>query len=154
MKKYYLLYVVLLISSCRVNERAIVCGSDECEHCKMLIMDKRYGSEIVTSKGKVYTFDSVECLIEFIYENEDSGMDASTLLVTSYTDPGRLIDAKTASFLISGQMPSPMGAFLTAFSDYKVAKEFYSSSGGYLYTWEELIRNFKEIKLKAIKEFD
>jgi copper chaperone NosL len=109
-------------------------------------MDKRYGTEIVTSKGKVYTFDSVECLIEFLSDSENSGVQASKMLVTSYTDPDRLIDAKTAVYLISEKMPSPMGAYITAFGDKKVAIEFNISQGGNLYNWEELFKNFKQIK--------
>jgi copper chaperone NosL len=109
-------------------------------------MDKRYGTEIVTSKGMVYTFDSVECLIEFLSENENSGMQASKMLVTSFTNPDRLIDANTAAYLISVEMPSPMGAYITAFGDIKVAEEFNLSKGGSLYKWEELLIYFRQIK--------
>lgn len=151
MNKYLLLFTLFFISSCTVTERPIVYGSDGCDQCKMIIMDKRYGSEIVTSKGKVYTFDSVECLIGFLNDNKDSGMQTDLLLVTSYTDPGKLIDAKTANYLISDLMPSPMGAFITAFGNYDLAKDYYTSSGGHLYTWEELIKDFPQIKLKPVK---
>jgi len=146
MNKYCLLFATLLLCSCRVTEQPIAYGSDGCEHCRMTIIDKRYGSEIVTSKGKIYTFDSVECLIEFLSDDENSGLQAGKLLVTSYTEPDNLIDANTAVFLISEELPSPMGAYITAFGDKKVAKEFSTSRGGYLYNWEELLMNFRQIK--------
>jgi copper chaperone NosL len=137
-----------------VSERPIEYGADECEYCKMMIMDQRYGSELVTEKGKVYTFDAAECLIEYLQYNEEMAEAARYLLVTPYTDPNHLIDARGATYLVSEQMPSPMGAYLTAFSDRQEATAFQSTKGGVLYTWEEIYKDFKSIRLKAIEEFE
>ncbi len=149
-----LLLLILFLSSCRVSERPIEYGVDDCDYCKMIIMDQRYGSELVTEKGKVYTFDAAECLIEYLQYNADIADAAMFLLVTPYTDPNHLIDARTATYLVSEQMPSPMGAYLTAFADRKVAEEFQSTKDGVLYTWEELYKDLKSIRLKAIEEFE
>jgi copper chaperone NosL len=116
----------------------------------MTIMDHRYGSELVTQKGKVYTFDAAECLIEYLYHNEAIGQDAKFLLVTPYTDPNHLMDAKSATYLVSKQMPSPMGAYLTSFSDKETARNYQNDKGGNLYTWEELFENFRAIKVEVI----
>ncbi|MEE9462825.1 MAG: nitrous oxide reductase accessory protein NosL [Bacteroidales bacterium] len=137
-----------------MSERPIEYGVDDCDYCKMIIMDQRYGSELVTEKGKVYTFDAAECLIEYLQYNTDIADAAMFLLVTPYTDPNHLIDARTATYLVSEQMPSPMGAYLTAFTDQTVAEEFQSTKGGVLYSWEGLFKNFKSIRLKAIEEFE
>lgn len=154
MTRIFLLLIILFLSSCQVSERPIEYGADECDYCKMIIMDQRYGSELVTEKGMVYTFDAPECLIEYLQYNADIADAARFLLVTPYTDPNHLIDARTAVYLVSEQMPSPMGAYLTAFADRKVAEEFQSAKGGALYTWEEIYRDFKSIRLKAIEEFE
>ena len=149
-----LIIMILLLSSCQVSERPIEYGSDECEYCKMMIMDQRYGSELVTDKGKVYTFDAAECLIEYLHYNDEMADAAKFLLVTPYTDPNQLVDAPGASFLVSQQMPSPMGAYLTAFRDRTTAEKFMSDKGGRLYTWEEIFKDFKSIRLKAIQDFE
>ena len=154
MIRNFLLLMILFLSSCQVSERPIEYGVDDCDYCKMIIMDQRYGSELVTEKGKVYTFDAAECLIEYLQYNAEIADAARFLLVTPYTDPNRLIDARTATYLVSEQMPSPMGAYLTAFADRKVAEEFQSTKGGVLYTWEEIYKDFKSIRLKTIKEFE
>jgi len=154
MYKCNVLLLFLVIYSCKVSNRPIDYGSDECEFCKMIVMDKRYGSELVTEKGKVYIFDSSECLIDYLFHNEETGIKAHSLLVTPYLNPDHLIDAKSATYLVCGQMPSPMGAYLTAFSDKETAKETQSSKGGYLFTWEELVTNFESIRVNAIKEFE
>lgn len=120
----------------------------------MIVMDKRYGSELVTDKGKVFTFDSAECLVKFINNNEETGLKAHSIEVTSFDNPDHLINARSAFYIVCGQMPSPMGAYLTAFSNREAANEIKVSKGGYIYTWEELINNFSSIRINAIKEFE
>ena len=154
MLKFSLLLLVLVLYSCKTSVRPINYGSDECGFCKMLIMDKRFGSELVTEKGKVFVFDSSECLIEYLLMNEETRLQAHSLLVTSYINPDHFIDAKSAIFLVSRQIASPMGAYLTAFPDMKTARENQTSHSGNLYTWEELVANFGTIRTKTIKEFE
>lgn len=154
MSRFYLLLLVLLMFSCTISDRPINYGSDECEYCKMTVMDKRYGSELVTEKGKVYTFDSVECLVEYLSDNEETGIKAHFLLVTPYDNPDHLIDARSATYLVCEEMPSPMGAYLSAFSESETAKKIQSSMGGYLFSWEELIKDFRSIRSKTIREFE
>jgi copper chaperone NosL len=118
----------------------------------MTIMDHRYGAELVTEKGKVFTFDAAECLIEYLYQHEDFLQNASYILVTSYTEPDQLMDALSATYLVSKEMPSPMGAYLTAFSSRNVAEEYKLEKGGTLYSWDELYGNFRSIKVGVLRE--
>ncbi len=154
LKQYYLLIILVCASSCSVQERPINYGEDNCAYCKMTIMDHRYGSEIVTQKGKVYTFDATECLIDYLYYNEELGATVKFLLVTPYTQPDHLIDATRATYLVSREMPSPMGAYLTAFSEKHVAEKFQQEKGGDLYTWEEVFKDFRAIKRNAIEAYE
>jgi len=154
MNRILIALVVLLFTACNASEKPIEYGTAECAYCKMTIMDQRYGAELVTDKGKVYTFDAAECLIDYLYYNEDVASNASLLLITPYTHPNQLFDARQATYLISGKMPSPMGAYLTSFSDLETAKEFQASKGGELYNWDEIYKNYKSIRLNAIREFE
>lgn len=151
-KKYCLFLLLFLAISCSVKERPVSYGSDECAYCKMTIMDHRYGAELVTQKGKVYTFDAAECLIEYLLRYEGSAQDFKYLLVTSYTKPDQLIDANSATFLVSKEMPSPMGAYLTAFSSRDVAEEYQNENTGELFTWDELYADFRSIKVGVLRE--
>ena len=49
-----------------------------------------------------------------------------------------MIDAKTATYLISEEIKSPMGANLSAFSLKSKAEELQKKHGGVNYTWETL----------------
>lgn len=150
--RFGIFLLICLISSCSIKQRPIDYGSDECVYCKMKIMDHRYGAELVTQKGKVHTFDAAECLIEYLYRNEALVESASFLLVTSYTEPDQLIDAKSASYLVSKAMPSPMGAYLTTFSSRETAEEYQRNNGGDVYTWDELYADFRAIKVAVLRE--
>jgi len=154
MKYSPLILLLITIASCSVRERPIAYGEDECDYCKMTIMDHRYGSELVTQKGKVYTFDAAECLIDYLYYHEEIKSEARYLLVTPYTSPDQLTDASKATFLVSRGMPSPMGAYLTAFANDSVAQEFQKVKGGTLYHWDELYNDFRNIKRNVIQEIE
>ena len=65
-------------------------------------------------------------------------------LSNNYTEPEALIDATKATFLISENIPSPMGAFLSAFKNKSDAQKFQAEKGGVLYTWETLLVTFKD----------
>lgn len=132
---------LLIVYSCKVEPKKIEYGSDYCAFCEMTVVDKTHAAQFVTKKGKAYIFDSVECMLNDIdkEKNEDK---LSFLLVADYANPGNLIDAKTATYLISKNIKSPMGANLSAFSSKKTAEEFLDENGGKLYTWEELKEKF------------
>jgi len=147
MKKLFLFAIVLLVSfSCSVKQEPIHYGEDNCVLCQMTIMDHRYGTEIVTGKGKVFKFDSVECLVEFMQENKDNGEEFRFVLFTPFDQPGKLVDAHKSHVLQSKNLPSPMGLYLTAFETESVAMNFKDQYGGKVYCWEGLMENFSLLR--------
>ncbi|WP_040253390.1 nitrous oxide reductase accessory protein NosL [Psychroserpens mesophilus] len=142
LKHYSFIALLWLLFSCNVSPKPIDYGSDGCHYCKMTIVDKVHAAEIVTLKGKVYKFDATECMINFMEEFETS--EIALYLSNNYTEPETLIDATKATFLISKNIPSPMGAFLSAFKSKSEAKKIQSQKGGNLYTWNELLAHFKD----------
>ena len=142
LKKITALVALTVLFNCSVSPQPIDYGNDGCHFCKMTIVDKLHAAEIVTTKGKIYKFDATECMINFLDE-----FDTSTIklyLSNNYTEPESLIDATQATFLISENIPSPMGAFLSAFKDKKEAIKIYTKKGGELYSWEELLIHQKQ----------
>jgi copper chaperone NosL len=132
-----ILLTTLIITSCNVTPEPIAYGDDGCHFCKMTIVDKIHAAEIVTKKGKVYKFDATECMVNFIEEFDASQVEL--FLSNDYTKPEALIDATKATFLISKNVPSPMGAFLSAFENKADAEAVQKEKGGDLYTWETLL---------------
>jgi copper chaperone NosL len=76
-------------------------GKQPCAHCAMVLSDKHFGAEIVTSDGERVFFDDVGCMVLFLEEAKQPPKrawvhDAQT---------GQWLDARTAHY---GAASSPM----------------------------------------------
>jgi len=129
-------FVLLLTISCKVEPKTIEFGKDQCDFCKMNIVDKTHAAQFVTAKGKQFKFDAIECMVNDIGQNSEEKI--ALLLVADYGNPGEMTEAETATYLISTEIKSPMGANLSAFSLKSTAKEFQQKHSGEIYTWETL----------------
>jgi copper chaperone NosL len=105
--------ILLLAAGCSHGPEPIVYGQDLCDHCQMVIMDERFGAELVTSKGRIYRFDAVECLAAYVLEHQPDAI--HSMWVTDFDDPGQLIPLEAAFFVHSAAVQSPMGMNLLAF---------------------------------------
>ncbi len=132
-----------LLISCTTDPEPINYGTDQCDHCRMTIVDNKFGSEIVTKKGKVYKFDAAECMVRFMKEGKIKEEDIETRLVTDASKPGQFINASKAIYLISENFPSPMGANLSAYGSKSDAEKFQKDYSGELKTWDEILIKFK-----------
>ena len=141
LKHYSALILLLIFSSCNVSPKPIEYGSDGCHFCKMTIVDKVHATEFITKKGKVYKFDATECMINYFDEFDTAEIE---LYLTNYfSKPEAFTDATKATYLISKNLPSPMGAFLTAFENKSEAEKVQTEKGGKLYSWPELLAHLK-----------
>lgn len=130
------------LSSCKQEPKPINYGVDACHFCRMTIVDKIHGAEMVTDKGKVFKFDAAECL--FRYMNELEGSEGFLFLTNHFESPEQLFSMKDAIYLESENLPSPMGAFLTAFSTKEMAEKLQQDKGGELFTYTDMIVKFKD----------
>ena len=139
----YTVILLLLLSSCTVEPAPINYGEDACDFCKMNIVDRQHAAEFVTMKGKSYKFDAVECMLNYLNRNDLASKEMAFLLVCNYNQPGELIDANAASYIISEAIPSPMGAFLSALDNSESAHQIIEVKGGEVFTWDELKRRYE-----------
>lgn len=116
----FVLLIVMMAAGCtsETSPRAIAFGHEACSHCKMVITDRRFGGEIVTKKGKVYPFDSLECLQKFASSHTEETSNAGIYVVDSFNS-GELIDIKMANFALSETVQAPMGRALFSSKDIK-----------------------------------
>ena len=135
-------FLLLITSGCRVEPEPIDYGSDGCHFCRMTIVDQQHGAELVTTKGKVFKFDAVECMLYHL--NQVDSQAVAFLMVNTYSRPGELVEATQATYLVSEGIPSPMGEFLTAFENESAALEAQKEHGGELYSWERIKNQFKK----------
>ena len=125
-----------MLLSCKVEQAEIAYGNDACHFCSMTIVDKGHASQYVTKKGKAYKFDAIECMVNELKEIDNSKVEL--LLVADFNNPGSFISAHEAVFMVHPEIPSPMGEYLSAFSDSSVAKELDVDERGKTYNWNTL----------------
>lgn len=144
MKVNYIIVLLLMtgLSSCNIGPEPINYGSDGCHYCSMTIVDKQHAAQYVTKKGKVFKFDATECMMNALKEIDR--VKVALYFVNDYDAPGELIDATEATYLISDNIPSPMGEYLSAFKSREVAERVHAANQGLLLTWAELQERFKE----------
>lgn len=139
----FLLGTVVSLQSCAQQPEPIRYGQDACVFCKMTIMDKKFAAEIVTNKGKAFKFDDLSCMVKYIKINQLKEEELAFIVVNDYNHPGELIDVKTATFLSSKDLRSPMRGDVAAFS----AKSFATANtakfaDAKILTWKEVFDNF------------
>ncbi|MCA0933435.1 nitrous oxide reductase accessory protein NosL [Lutimonas saemankumensis] len=132
--------ILWLFFSCDIAPEQIHYGTDACSFCKMTIVDQKHASQYVTKKGKQFKFDAIECMVNDIAENGQEGI--GILLVADFQNPGNMVEAGGASYLISETIKSPMGANLSGFASREAARTTQNESGGKVYSWEELLHKF------------
>jgi len=140
----FLSTLILLLASCQPEIKPIDYGTAECDYCRMTIVNEQYAAELVSSTSKVYVFDAVECMLNFLKEQESS--EFSMILVTDYKQPKMLIDAKNAYFVRSKELPSPMGMYITSVKSQTEAKALLEIHNGSMYNFQELKDAFPSMK--------
>lgn len=123
--------------SCSTNKpEPIRLNADNCDFCKMTIVDGRFGAELITNKGRSYKFDDLSCMKGYVKEN---GMtEAAKYFIHNYMEDNELIDATTATFLQSDSFHSPMGGNAAAFKDKTDAEKLAQTLGANTLDWEKV----------------
>ncbi|MGO3183594.1 MAG: nitrous oxide reductase accessory protein NosL [Aequorivita sp.] len=137
MKIIQLLLISLVFTACNVSPQPINYGSDACHFCDMTIVDRQHASQMVTAKGKAYKYDAIECMVHSL-QDEFKDTEMAHYLVADFHQPGELIDAKTATYLVSEKIQSPMGENLSAFLNEESGQKAVERFTGNTYSWKEI----------------
>ncbi len=139
MKKVLLiLFIITYVSGCSKEPVPIHFGEDGCSYCRMIISDQRFGGELLTSKGKAYKFDSIECMAAYIIKDKKETENVYRLWTIDFNNPETFIDASQAWYLHSKELKSPMGANLSSFKNHDAVKSMQSTYAGKAIRWQEV----------------
>jgi len=136
-------FICLSLAACKVEPEPLQFGKDGCHACKMTLMDNKFGAEIVTSKGKIYKFDDVNCLLQFYNSGQVATEDMKEILIVDFSKPEKLIDARNALYVKSESIKSPMAGNVAAFESNEDLEKLNADWRGILLTWGELQTQFK-----------
>lgn len=130
---------LVLAAACGAHEpEPIAYGSDACAYCRMQIVDRRFGSELVTVKGRTVKFDSIECLVAY-YKQAAEAHDVASVWVSDIRHPGKLIDATQARFVDLGPGKAPMGRGWAALADASEAAAMGITDPAAIKRWQDLL---------------
>lgn len=130
--------LLFFISGCSSQPEPFRYGTDVCYLCKMGIADPKFGSELITKKGKVYKFDDIGCMVQFMKSGGVEQKDISRTVVINYEKQNEFIDTDKAVFAASPLTKSPMGFNLSAFTGKEAASKYTGGSTGKILSWNEL----------------
>ncbi|HMN06055.1 MAG TPA: nitrous oxide reductase accessory protein NosL [Flavobacteriales bacterium] len=137
--------LALLVTSCSVGQPEIKYGSSECAHCRMNVVDAKFGAAILTTKGRTYVFDAPECMVPFVGHNGQLvEEEVKGWYVSDFASPGTLIDATKAYYLHAPTLKSPMRGNVAAFATEEERKEASQHFPGDLLNWTAVKKMFAE----------
>ena len=103
----------------------------------MTVSDARFGTQLLTKKGRAYNFDDIQCMIAFAKEQQVSSEDVAAFYVPDFNTK-KLLPAKNLFFLKSEALKSPMRGDIAAFSTKDALEHTQNEIGGTILTWDEL----------------
>lgn len=117
MKYFHLVFAVILLTaleSCTKQQPEISFGTDDCDYCKMKLMDNKFGLLGTTDKGRMYKFDDYHCYEGYVKENNPAFTET---WVVSFDEPGKLIPSQSSFFVEGTEIKSPMGSGIAFFKN-------------------------------------
>jgi copper chaperone NosL len=119
-------------------------GRPTCDYCRMIITEKEYGGKIKTVKGKTFIFDATECMAAFVIKAMVKPAEIQSLWSMHFSQPGRMLNARTAFYLQSNSMMSPMSINLSAYSSRAEAERMRQKHPGEVLTWTHVLEHVRQ----------
>ncbi|MBK5284235.1 MAG: nitrous oxide reductase accessory protein NosL [Bacteroidia bacterium] len=123
-------FLLFTFVSCGNSFKPINYGKDECDNCKMTIVDKKFAVEILSGKGKAFKFDDLSCAKQFVNNGNINVKEIKDVFINNFNKPGEYIKLKDTYVAESKSIRSPMGGNMAAFASVDEVKHFIGSHGG------------------------
>ncbi len=121
------LLMLLSFSSCSQTVEPIKIGTDNCTYCQMTIMKNNNGGEIISKKGKVFKFDDMGCLRDFIADKKIAASDISKIFLNEM-ESGTMVESSLLALIKNDSFKTPMNYNIIAVKKEK-AKDYLSKKG-------------------------
>ncbi len=96
----------------------IVYGQDTCDRCNMIISEERFAAAYWTADGEARRFDDIGGMLAFVTEKRE---EAASYWVHDFNSVV-WIRAEEASYVLDGDLMTPMGFGVAAFADAEMAQ--------------------------------
>lgn len=143
MRICFFMICILFLEACNQGPQPISYGKDDCAACKMTIIDKKFGAEIISIKGKVFKFDDIICMIEFLNSGIITENQISKKLVIDFQNENSFIEVEQATFYVSNELHSPMNGNAAAFINKEAAIKYQDGKQGLIMDWNQVYNKLK-----------
>ena len=134
----YLLILLVSVSCVTKEAEPIKLNSDGCDFCKMKIADGKFGAELITTKGRIYKFDDMHCMINYHKENLTTNI--QSFYIHDFNQNNVLIPAENAFYVKGGEISSPMRGNIIAVKTEEEAKKIALKYNANPISWSEIIK--------------
>lgn len=135
---FIVLFIALLQAcSSHAGPKPINYGVDQCAYCKMTVSDARFGTQLITKKGRAYNFDDVQCMIAYVKEGQTQRKDVAAFYLPDFKSQ-ELKPAENMFYLKSEALKSPMRGDIAAFASKTDLESVLAEFGGTVLTWDDL----------------
>ena len=131
-------FVLLLFSSCSKGPVAIHYSKDDCDFCKMTIMDNRFSCQCQSTKGKNFKFDDAFCMISFLKNDGNWKNEVEGIYFSDFSGNDQWITSDNSFLLKSDKLKSPMGGNVAAFSRDEARDSVFNIIGGEKTDWNKI----------------
>lgn len=131
--------LLFVLQGCQTEPQSIRYGKDACHHCKMTITDQRFGTEIITNKGKAFKFDDTRCMFVFMKSGTLKKEEMAGVYVVDFGQKEKLIPVMSAFWLKGEGINGPMGGKLAAFETEEASNTFRRTLNAQPVTWKEIM---------------
>lgn len=132
--------VMSMVTSCNTQPEPFAIGKDLCEDCKMTIMEPQFGAEIITNKGRIFKFDDLHCVVNYINKGKIVQSDIKQTVAVDYNNASQFVDVSEAMFVTSEQLKSPMNSNTAAFATKEAADKTAAQTGGTVKDWNAVLK--------------
>lgn len=129
----------LMFVSCSSGPQPVQWKKDACEFCKMTMMDKRYGAQIINRHGKAFVFDDIICLSGYLDAGNIPKENIRCIYFIDF-NTSQLLAANSVVILKSENFRSPMSSHLASVSSETDIKTFNADK---IFKFDELFKGFE-----------
>jgi copper chaperone NosL len=137
-KHFWVIIALVCFSGCKTSsiEPVALEREDMCSYCKMAISEKQYAAEFIDNDGKVFKFDDIGCMVNFIQTKKVSNIAAYFVMDL---DSKEWLKADNAFFVRAPDFYTPMGGNTAAFKDKARAQKAVEMYRGKLLSFKEVL---------------
>lgn len=100
----------------------------------------RFGTQLLTSKGRAYQFDDVQCMLAYVKSGSIAQEDVAAYYLPDYMNEHTMTPANEMHLLKSEALKSPMRGDIAAFVHQYNLEQVKAKHGGETLKWEDLLK--------------